>query len=485
MKTQFMDYKEQQQYLDNGRMWGAGFVLLVVAMAAASLQTSHSWLTPAAWVFGLLLIALAVFLYYTPDYLHLTVNPQKTARWAIKIRWRLILAAMILGLLMASSVRGRAVALIAVVLLIGINLLAKSVPRQHVAFYFWTADFVLLSILLLLTPFDLLLGTALLAAAAHLAIVTQQKPTMTWPVVVIGCSCLLILLAVFARHASLNFGLALAGLPLAAGFGTAWLVHRAEDHNANNIAAAVRELTAFTGHSEERIRQLWAVSNQELAKNWQQAAIPHDDRERLAEWYRQNSELYLFAISGYNLEYKRIRSNLNVLKFARGSCLDYGAGNGEILLELAKRGHPVTYYDVEGETMRFARQRSQQRGVEVEFFHSRDGLAAAAQKRGFDTIFSLDVLEHLPDLTGELSFLSSMLNPGGLFVFDVPAGSTASHPMHLNHELDVVAYLRARGLHDHRSLLKKLPFKKEEKYVFRAAAGSTASSKPESAVRAS
>ena len=40
--------------------------------------------------------------------------------------------------------------------------------------------------------------------------------------------------------------------------------------------------------------------------------------------------------------------------------------------------------------------------------------------------------------------------------------------MHLNHDLDVVAYMRARGMKDERTLWQKLPFRKEEKYFFRA-----------------
>ncbi len=263
------------------------------------------------------------------------------------------------------------------------------------------------------------------------------------------------------------FALALIGLLLVASAATAYLVHRAEERNAENVKASIHELTAFTGYAAERILHLWAVSNQELAKNWQQAAIAPDDQERLKEWYRQNSELYLFALSGYNLEYKRIRSNLNMLKRAHGSCLDYGAGNGELLLEVARTDRAV-YYDVEGETMRFARERARQRNLAIEFFHTKEELAAAGQKRGFDTIFSLDVLEHLPDLPGELNFLASLLNAGGLLVFDVPAGATKSHPMHLNHDLDVVAFMRANGFKDERTLWQKLPFKKEEKYFFRA-----------------
>jgi 2-polyprenyl-3-methyl-5-hydroxy-6-metoxy-1,4-benzoquinol methylase len=288
---------------------------------------------------------------------------------------------------------------------------------------------------------------------------------------------LLIHFAATQRSAKLNFPALAACLLFISALATAWLVHRAQAHNAHNVSAAMSELMNFTGYSADRVRHLWSTSNQELAKNWQAAGIPDNDRERLAQWYRENSELYLFAIDAYNLEYKRILSNLRMLKFAAGSCLDYGAGNGELILEAARRGHAATYYDVEGKTLQFARQRALQRGLSVEFLHSKRDLApAAAPRRTFDTIFSFDVLEHLPDLPGELDFLSSLLNPGGLLVFDVPAGSTKSHPMHLNHNLDVRAYLASKGLEEKRAPLQRLPFIKQEKFVFRPPARSPAPS---------
>jgi hypothetical protein len=166
--------------------------------------------------------------------------------------------------------------------------------------------------------FDLLLATLLLAAAAHLAITVADRPASPWVGVVSAVSVLLVFIAAWRQGVGLSFALALGSVVLVASLATAYLVHRAEERNAENVKASIHELNAFTGYPAERILHLWAVSNQELAKNWQQAAIAPDDQERLKEWYRQNSELYLFALSGYNLEYKRIRSNLNMLKRARG-----------------------------------------------------------------------------------------------------------------------------------------------------------------------
>jgi len=462
-----MDYVEQQQFLTGSRIWGAVCVLLLLILAGICFVLAGPVRRPDAIVFWLVTIALAFFLYYTPDYLHLTVTPEKRARWAVKIRWRLIAAALIVGLLATTTVEGRVVALIATAWLVTFNLLARFVPARFVGIYFWLPDFLLIVSLLVMFHFSVLLASVLFAGIYLLLYVSVASHPMLWPKLMPAPAAAVVLLWIAASHdhSSIWLCLALVTLPSITFFATAWLVHRAEQRNQKNIAVAMQELEDFTKYPPDRIRQLWATSNQQLAQNWKEAGIAPDDSERLAEWYRQNSELYLFAISGYNLEYKRIRATLNVLKLARGDSLDYGAGNGEVLLELGKLGHAVAYYDVAGETMRFARLRAQQRRAPLMFFHSKEGLTRS--NCHFDTVYALDVLEHLPDLAGELDFLSSLLKPGGLLVFDVPAGATKSHPMHLNHDLDVVTYLKARGLSDARTFRQRMPFRKEEKYFFR------------------
>ena len=465
-----MNYAEQQQYLSISHALAAGFAGALFALAALCLGVAGAPSRSVVITFGLIIAALAVSLSYTPDYLHVTSNPAKAARWEVRIRWRVLGAALVIGLLSASNARETIVVLLAVAWLVVTNLLARTVTPRYAAAYFWLTDFALLAGLLLIRGMPLLQGAVLLAAAAHLSIVICQKRCFLWAAVVAGASGLLLFASSRRFETDPTLLLATFGLLAMSALATAWLAHRAQTHSARNVSTAIAELKDFTGYSEEQVRQLWLTSNQQLASNWEKAHLAEDDPERMAEWYRENSELYLFAISAYNLEFKRIRSNLGVLRYARGACLDYGAGNGELLLELARRGHPVTYYDVAGKTMEFARRRAQQRGLTMEFARSKNDLAAAAQQHGFDTVFSFDVLEHLPDLPGELGFLSSLLTPSGRMMFDVPAGSTKAHPMHLNHNLDVRAFLLARGMEEERGWSERIPFKKQEKYVFRAKA---------------
>lgn len=463
-----MNYREQEKFLQGSRIWGAVVCLVFLAAAGAVRLTARGrWTTGETIFFSLIALAVAVLMYYTPDYLHLSVTPEKKRRWEIKLRWRIIAAVLVLGLVLAHGNSGRLFTLFAVAWLAGANWLAhKKLPAKFLPVFFWITDLVPLFLSLIKAD----AGTAaimllLLATAAHLAIVRKEAHHFRWTITTYLVGFVIVAFATGPWGTiGLDAGSALLAIAI---IGTFWLVRRARVQNALNVEVAMRELIDFTGYSAEQVRHLWATSNQKLAENWQQAKPSEDNPEQMAEWYRQNSELYLFAISAYNLEYKRIRSNMKVLRLARGATLDYGAGNGEILLEIARRGQRAAYYDVAGVTMRFAQQRAARQGLTIDFFHAKDALAAAASQQGFDTVFSFDVLEHLPDLPGELTFLSSLLKPGGVFVFDVPAGSTKAHPMHLNHHLDVLAFMRNKALVDERGVMLRLPFRKEEKYVFR------------------
>ena len=423
-------------------------------------------------VFTLVVIAIAGSLVYTPDYLHLNVNRTKRARWQIKIRWRLIAVGFVIGLLCRPDLRSTITTLTACFCFGAVNYFAKAVPPRYSSAYFWFTDCLLVGGLALILQLHVMVVVALILATAHLAIVTCEKNIVLWTGVVTVSSSGLFIALLLRFSGDLegppwaDFAVC-AGLILVFTVATALLVARAQRQNVRNVDEALSELKIFAGYSDNEIRELWATSNEQLAKNWKDAHLDESDREKMTAWYRANSELYMFAISGYNLEYKRIRDSIKMLKYGRGACLDYGAGNGEIILELARRGHAAIYFDVDGTSMRFARFRAEQQKLAVEFFHCKDDLAASAKQHGLDTIFSFDVLEHLPDLPGELKFLSSLLNPGGRMAFDVPAGSTKAHPMHLNHHLEVNAYMKSIGMVEERGLMERIPFKKQEKFVFR------------------
>lgn len=465
-----MNYADQLRHLAQSRALAVVLAIPLFAIAFICVRVAEPLSNSVLISFAVTIAAIPISFWYSPDYLHLSVNPDKCLRWEIRIRWRIAAIVLVLGMIFTFNQRGMLVVLASAAWLLFTNVVARLAARPSaIPAYFLATDFVLLAGLLFTARINILLGAALLAAAIHVSIVACEKHLPHWTIVSAAFGGFMILDAAALHGISPRVSVFAAGLVIITAFATASLVHHSCRQNARNVESATQEIAGFTAYTANRIWELWATSNRQLAENWHAAALPDDDRARVAAWYAQNSELYLFAISAYNLDYRRIRTNLKFLRYSRGACLDYGAGNGEIILEVARRGLPATYFDVDGATMKFAMSRVQHQGLAVSFARTKEELSAAAQKHGFDTIFAFDVLEHIPDLRGELDFLSSLLAPGGLFVFDVPAGSTKSHPMHLNHQLDVHAYMRAKGLQDVRTLWQRLPFTESGRFFYRRA----------------
>jgi 2-polyprenyl-3-methyl-5-hydroxy-6-metoxy-1,4-benzoquinol methylase len=453
-----LNYEGQQKYFRHSRTIGAFSAAAVLLTGAFVMGSSADAAVPIA----LIGIALALSIFYSADYLHLSVAPTKATRWAIMLRWRI--AALILLYTETSWIffgkpSARPV-LISVAWILIANALAKFIPQRFISTWLLGNDFALIAVATLMFQLHLVIAAALLALASHLFSVTA-KHSFAGSIVALAA----ILINSLARHTGQGDLVdSCFFLLIVAAIATVAMVQEAVKRNNLTVSEAVIELATFTGYSENRITELWATSNQLLARNWEAAKLDESDAAKMATWYRENSELYMFAISAYNLEYKRIKSNLAMMKYGRGKCLDYGAGNGELILEMGRRGHSAVYYDVEGTSMLFARSRAEQRKLNIEFCASKECLRNSSERSAFNTIFSFDVLEHIPDLAGELDFLASLLAPGGLMVFDVPAGSTKAHPMHLNHNLDVRAHLLAKGMTE-----EKLgwSFRKQEKYLFR------------------
>jgi 2-polyprenyl-3-methyl-5-hydroxy-6-metoxy-1,4-benzoquinol methylase len=454
-----MNYDEQRKYL--GMSYVVGGVLAIPFFFTAAflwVRPSHLNLVTDPYVAAAIALAIAFSIIYTPNYLHLTVTPDKPIRWQVRIRWRIAAVVLILSAAFAETRAGAITGAAAAAILIAVNLFGKRFSnRPWMAEVYFATDFILFWGCYAHIPWNTPWAFLVPAAIFHVWAVMGGRhcwyATLT----------MFVLLPVLLLEPMLWF---MGLFVLASVLATSVLVGMAQRRHRLNRGVALNELTAYTGRSADDVVRMWQTSNQQLAANWEAAKLDENDREGLKKWYADNSELYLFAISAYNLEYRRIKSNLFVLQYGRGHALDYGAGNGELVLEIARRGQRAAYYDVDGATLRFAKWRAERRGLDVEFFTEKEKLGEWARQHPFDTVFSFDVLEHIPDLAAELDFLSSLLAPGGQMVFDLPTGATKAHPMHLEHRLDFGRHLEARGLRERKRWLDYVPFRKQEKFVF-------------------
>ncbi len=141
------------------------------------------------------------------------------------------------------------------------------------------------------------------------------------------------------------------------------------------------------------------------------------------EIYRGFAEIY--ANGPYLVYSKRVADLLpGMLKASSTkpeSLLDLACGEGTFAIIQAQQGMRVTGVDASPELLRFARTRASQAGVEVMFLEQ--DMRSLRLEASFDLVTcwydSLNYILDYVDLVRVFRNVAQVLNPGGLFIFDM------------------------------------------------------------------
>lgn len=127
-----------------------------------------------------------------------------------------------------------------------------------------------------------------------------------------------------------------------------------------------------------------------------------------------------------------------------GRVLDLACGVGYGTRLLAERsGNPVIGVDLSPEAIEYARSRYAGAGVE---FRAADAMRFM-DAQGFDSIVSLETVEHLPDPSGFLARTLTLLRRGGSFVASVPTTPTTDVNPHHLHDFTERSFRAAVAVH--------------------------------------
>lgn len=150
---------------------------------------------------------------------------------------------------------------------------------------------------------------------------------------------------------------------------------------------------------------------------------PRPTAQTIIFYYPSDYDPYSIAIDDEPFFLKRIDRRYGMLKRRRaierycagGRLLDVGCATGNFLYEMARSGN----WEVEGvepnaEAARYAQERF---GLKI---HIGDLLTVNLPERYYDVITMWNVFEHLHFPMDNLKVVSSLLKPGGWFVFSIP-----------------------------------------------------------------
>jgi SAM-dependent methyltransferase len=201
----------------------------------------------------------------------------------------------------------------------------------------------------------------------------------------------------------------------------------------------IHELSEYLKMPIEAVQaKIMCDTNEVCARDWKQRnPMSH---EKILDFYRA-TEAYLFDLARYDYFLQGWRER--VPRLCRGRILDYGGGIGDMTIRCAERGlKDLTYYDLEGKTMDFAKFRFDKRGVKVRIIEASDEEDRLEGK--YDALFCFDVLEHVTEPIKHAERLVKHLSTNGRLFVQV-GGKNVRQPMHIS-SFDVEAYFHLSGL---------------------------------------
>ena len=138
--------------------------------------------------------------------------------------------------------------------------------------------------------------------------------------------------------------------------------------------------------------------------------------------------------------------------FAGLSVVDIGCGGGLLTEPMARLGATVTGIDATERNVDIARVHAAGMGLDIEYLFTTAG-AFAAEKRQFDAVLNMEVVEHVADRDAFLADCARLLRPGGLMFLATLNRTPKSYLFAILGAEYVLRWL-PRGTHDWRRFVK-------------------------------
>lgn len=189
-----------------------------------------------------------------------------------------------------------------------------------------------------------------------------------------------------------------------------------------------------------KIRRLLRVGRSLSADLWI-CSNPKTEAE-IKSFYEHNPFPIFSLIAWHHTPYQ-IKLRDEFTKLAKGRVLDYGGGVGELCVRVCKKGLPVTYADLQGPLFNFAHSFFRWHNMPITMIN----LSEEKIINQYDTIFCIDVIEHIINPQDIIEEMVSRLNPKGqLIITALEPDVSENVPMHFEITFDAKEYLHSLGM---------------------------------------
>jgi len=196
------------------------------------------------------------------------------------------------------------------------------------------------------------------------------------------------------------------------------------------------------------------IDREEIARFAAQAASWWDPAGSFRPLHRLNPARLQFIRGALDAHFGRDKRVLS--PFAGLSLCDVGCGGGLIAEPMARLGFAVTAIDADEEAIAVARDHAAASGLDIDY-RSDTAESLAADKRQFDVVLALELVEHVADPDALFAACSALVKPGGAFIGATLNRTPQSYALAIVGAEYVMRWL-PRGTHDWRRFLRPSEF---------------------------
>jgi len=165
-------------------------------------------------------------------------------------------------------------------------------------------------------------------------------------------------------------------------------------------------------------------------------------KDEITKFYEDNP-FYAFDLIFWHGTRYQINLRNKFIGLAKGKVLDYGGGVGDMCMMAKDKKLDVDYADLPGKTFNFAKWLFDKKGYNIPMID----LSGDKISKNYDTIFCIDVIEHVANPKDLLKDFVSRLNNGGYLIITALDPITGEEmPMHFGLDFNPEEYLKSLGM---------------------------------------
>lgn len=191
---------------------------------------------------------------------------------------------------------------------------------------------------------------------------------------------------------------------------------------------AAREISEYLGESIEAVKQKHKLGP-ESEKSFCIFRNQINLSDTAVEDFYKKCSYYIYELPLWNAERNRPKYLCLIsLPYLRRNnykkVIDFGAGTGDLCIELAENKLDVTYCDIGGKIYDFAKWRFEKRNLPIKMIKGIDRF----EDETYDCVFSFDAFEHIKNLARIIKKLVAHIRPAGSLIF---SGAFSGGTLHL------------------------------------------------------